>query len=103
MMRRPCASVHDGPSWAQNVRVGRALTRPNRLPVGTTTYMTALRTEASAVHSRAILPLPIQSTGLWKTSIEGDKKVARLDTRSAFQLAHLSIEWMREDRHGFYR
>ncbi len=83
------------------MRVGRALTRPNRLPVGTTTYMTALRTEASALYSRAILPLPIQSTCFWKTSIEGDKKVARLDTLSAFELTHLSIELMREDRHGF--
>src|SRR5207253_9993452 len=61
-----------------------------------TTYLTAPRTQASALHSRAILALPIQNTGFSKTSIEEDKKVARLDTRSAFELKYLSIELRRQ-------
>jgi len=91
-------SVEDRGAYLQpkRRRLGRAVTRANRLPVVTTTYLTAPRTQASALHSRAILPLPIQNTGLSETSIEEDKKVARLDTRSAFELKYLSIELRRQ-------
>src|SRR5712664_4050823 len=67
-IRRPCASIHDGSSSAQNARAGRALTGPTDLVCVLQLIELLLLLRHCTLDSRPVSPLSIKSTYFEKTS-----------------------------------